>query len=58
MDHIIAELEKVVEDLYAVRLPVVEAGAYGTVLVSANKIAKLVKEMKEEKAHDADDQPE
>lgn len=53
---IITELKTIAADLYRVRLPVEEASAYSTVLTSANKIAKLAKEMKEETAHDADNQ--
>ena len=46
-NNLIAELEAVVADLYRVRLPVEEAAAYGTILSSANKITRVVKEMKE-----------
>lgn len=55
---IITELQTIAADLYRVRLPVEEASAYSTVLTSANKIAKLAKEMKEDAAHDGNNQPE
>lgn len=56
--EIITQLETIAADLYRVRLPVEEASAYSTVLTSANRIAKIAKEMKEEAAHEADNQPE
>lgn len=56
--EIINQLETIAAELYRVRLPVEEAGAYSTVLTSANRIAKIAKEMKEGQSHDTDDQPE
>lgn len=60
MNHqeIIEKLETIAANLYRVRLPVEEASAYSTILTSANQIAKLAKEMKEETANEADHQPE
>lgn len=58
MNDIITELQTIADNLYSVRLPVQEASAYSTVLTSANKIARLVKEMKEGEAHDGNNQPE
>lgn len=58
MNEIIAELEKIAESLYAVRLPVAEAGAYSSVLDCANKIGRLVKKMKEDEVRAADNQQE
>lgn len=55
---IITELEAIAASLYRVRLPVEEASAYSTVLTSANKIARLAKEMKEGTAHDGNNQSE
>ena len=57
-ETIITELEAIATSLYSVRLPVQEASAYSTVLTSANKIAKLAKEMKGGTAHDGNNQPE
>lgn len=51
-NKLIEELEEVAADLYRVRLPVEEAAAYGTILSSANKITRVVKEMKERAADD------
>lgn len=51
-NKLIEELEAVAADLYRVRLPVEEAAAYGTILSSANKITRVVKEMKERAADD------
>lgn len=56
--EIITQLQTIAANLYHVRLPVEEASAYSTVLTSANQISKIAKEMKEDAAHDADNQPE
>ena len=56
--EIITELENIAAALYRVRLPVEEAGAYSTVLTSANQIAKIVKAMKEGEVNEVDNQPE
>lgn len=56
--EIVEKLEAISADLYHVRLPVEEANAYGTILTSANRIAKMVREMKEEAINEADDKPE
>lgn len=67
--EIITKLETISNRLYAVRLPVQEAAAYSSVLTCANEIARIAEQMKkpaetkteevkEEFAHDADNQPE
>lgn len=56
--EIIDKLETIAANLYRVRLPVEEANAYSTILTSANQIAKLAKEIKEDAAHDGNNQPE
>lgn len=67
--EIITKLETISNRLYAVRLPVQEAAAYSSVLTCANEIARIAEQMKkpvetkteevkEEPAHDADNQPE
>lgn len=56
--ELINQLEAIATELYRVRLPVEEAGAYSAVLTGANKIAKMAKALKEDAEHDADNQPE